>query len=129
MVFDVSLKTDKVKAVTMIYDFQNISMAFFKSFFTTLRLGLAIQSLVIWSKDVKELPTALPKDCLPEEYGGSLPNIGELFDVYYDYAKEYYDWLGEQNDIKADLNQKIENISTTESLQGLIGSFRKVSID
>lgn len=50
-------------------------------------------------------------------------------DVYYDYAKEYYDWLGEQNDIKADLNQKIENISTTESLQGLIGSFRKVSID
>lgn len=51
MVFDVSLKTDKVKGVTMIYDFENISMAFFKTFFTALRIALAIQSVSMIAHD------------------------------------------------------------------------------
>lgn len=32
----------------------------------------------IWNKPAKELNTVFPKECLPEEFGGTLKSISEL---------------------------------------------------
>lgn len=45
MMFDINLRMDKVRGLTLIYDYENTGLAFVKAFFPVIRRALMIQSV------------------------------------------------------------------------------------
>lgn len=45
--------------------------------------------IVLWKKDNSKLSEEIPKECLPEEYGGTEPSMKELRSKQYDYVQSF----------------------------------------
>ncbi|KAK7580469.1 hypothetical protein V9T40_001098 [Parthenolecanium corni] len=89
MMFDINLRMDKVRGLTLIYDYENTGLAFVKAFFPVIRRALMIQSMIIWNKKPSELADEISPDCLPREYGGKLDTTTEEEDQLLEFYAEF----------------------------------------
>uniref|UniRef100_A0A1B6L485 CRAL-TRIO domain-containing protein n=1 Tax=Graphocephala atropunctata TaxID=36148 RepID=A0A1B6L485_9HEMI len=71
----------------------------------------------------------VPKDILPEEYGGSAGSLADINKQWYEKLMTYRDWFKEQESIKADESKRPGKPKTHDDLFGMEGSFKQLSID
>ncbi|CAG9861687.1 unnamed protein product [Phyllotreta striolata] len=71
----------------------------------------------------------IPKDVLPEEYGGTAGKLQTFHDQWMEKLKEYTPWFKQQESLKADESRRPGKPKNYEDLFGLDGSFRQLSID
>lgn len=163
---DISLKYDKFRGMTVIYDLENASMAFVTLLIPMLKKLFALgnkvtpthynkfyvlhlkpafepfiefakslvkkelgERVVIWKKQPTDLAEVLPKDILPENYGGTERPLEVLRDLWCEQIKTHRDWLEAEKFIKADLSKKPYEENNEDSQYGLEGSFRKLGLD
>ncbi|XP_018568173.1 alpha-tocopherol transfer protein-like [Anoplophora glabripennis] len=79
--------------------------------------------------DLESLHKFIPKDILPEEYGGTAGKLQDFHDQWIEKLKEYTPWFKEQEEIKADESKRPGKPTNYEDLFGLDGSFRQLTID
>ncbi|KAG7197628.1 hypothetical protein KM043_013409 [Ampulex compressa] len=71
----------------------------------------------------------VPKEMLPEEYGGQAGPIRAIQDTWMQKLKEYGPWFKEQENVKANEALRPGQPKTHDDLFGLDGSFRQLVID
>ncbi|EEB12928.1 protein C20orf121, putative [Pediculus humanus corporis] len=71
----------------------------------------------------------VPKEILPEEYGGFAGPIGAINEQWLKKLESYKDWFIQQEDVKADESKRPGKPKTHDDLFGVEGSFRKLVID
>ncbi|XP_013184161.2 alpha-tocopherol transfer protein-like [Amyelois transitella] len=79
--------------------------------------------------DINTLYEYVPKDVLPEEYGGTGGSLSELCKLWIQKLEEYGDWFKEQESIKANEALRPGKPTNYDELFGIDGSFRQLSID
>ncbi|GJQ80642.1 hypothetical protein Trydic_g9227 [Trypoxylus dichotomus] len=80
-------------------------------------------------QDVESLHKFVPKDVLPEEYGGTAGKSQEFHDQWHKKLQDYLPWFQEQENIKADESKRPGKPTNYDDLFGVDGSFRQLSID
>lgn len=70
----------------------------------------------------------VPKDLLPEEYGGSIGKCADIRKFWYDKLMENKDYLLDESRWKVD-ESKRQNRSNRKEFFGMEGSFRSLNID
>ncbi|XP_046683964.1 alpha-tocopherol transfer protein-like isoform X1 [Homalodisca vitripennis] len=71
----------------------------------------------------------VPKDILPEEYGGAAGSLDVINKQWHEKLVTYQDWFKEQETIKADESKRPGKPKTHDDLFGMEGSFKQLSID
>ncbi|XP_063219070.1 clavesin-2 [Bacillus rossius redtenbacheri] len=71
----------------------------------------------------------VPKDILPEEYGGYAGPLDAIHEKWVKKMEEYTDWFKEQEDIKTDESRRPGKPKNYDDLFGLEGSFKQLVID
>ncbi|PZC74015.1 hypothetical protein B5X24_HaOG208446 [Helicoverpa armigera] len=71
----------------------------------------------------------VPKELLPEEYGGTGCSLDEINNAWVKKLEEYTDWFKKQESIKADEALRPGKPTNYDELFGIDGSFRQLSID
>uniref|UniRef100_A0AAR5Q4E5 CRAL-TRIO domain-containing protein n=1 Tax=Dendroctonus ponderosae TaxID=77166 RepID=A0AAR5Q4E5_DENPD len=71
----------------------------------------------------------IPKDILPEEYGGTAGKLQEFHEAWMKKLEEYGPWFRAQEDLKADESKRPGKPTNYDDLFGIDGSFRQLSID
>lgn len=71
----------------------------------------------------------LPKEILPEEYGGTAGKLQDFHDDWMKKLEDYGPWFKAQEDIKADESKRPGKPTNYDDLFGLDGSFRQLKID
>ncbi|KAL0267299.1 UNVERIFIED_CONTAM: hypothetical protein PYX00_009611 [Menopon gallinae] len=71
----------------------------------------------------------VPKEMLPEEFGGLAGPIAEINEQWLRKLETYKDWFLEQENVKADESKRPGKPKTHDDLFGVEGSFRKLVID
>lgn len=79
--------------------------------------------------DLDSLHKMVPKEVLPEEYGGDCGPIAAISDAWYEKMCTYRDWFLEQENIKADESKRPGKPKTYDDLFGMEGSFKQLTID
>ncbi|VVC37057.1 Cellular retinaldehyde binding/alpha-tocopherol transport,CRAL/TRIO, N-terminal domain,CRAL-TRIO lipid [Cinara cedri] len=79
--------------------------------------------------NVETLYEYVPKDMLPEEYGGQAGPIAEINRQWYEKLVTYKDWFKDQEKIKTDESRRPGKPKTNDDLFGMEGSFKQLSID
>uniref|UniRef100_A0A0A9WF90 Alpha-tocopherol transfer protein-like n=1 Tax=Lygus hesperus TaxID=30085 RepID=A0A0A9WF90_LYGHE len=79
--------------------------------------------------DLESLHKVLPKDLLPQEYGGQAGPIGDINMKWLERLIEYKDWFASQENIKADEAKRPGKPKTYDDLFGMEGSFKQLNID
>lgn len=88
-----------------------------------------IRNRIFVHSNMDTLHNYIPKDVLPEEYGGT---GGCLKDIQVEWIKkleEYVPWFKEQDDVKADETKRPGKPTNYEDLFGMEGSFKQLNID
>lgn len=75
------------------------------------------------------LHAMVPKDILPEEYGGTAGKLQDFHDAWMKKLEEYAPWFKSQEDVKADESKRPGKPTNYDDLFGLDGSFRQLKID
>ncbi|XP_050525620.1 alpha-tocopherol transfer protein-like [Daktulosphaira vitifoliae] len=78
---------------------------------------------------MESLNKFVPKDMLPEEYGGLAGPMSEINKQWYEKLVTYKDWFKEQESVKADESRRPGKPKTHDDLFGMEGSFKQLSID
>ncbi|KAK9872824.1 hypothetical protein WA026_019608 [Henosepilachna vigintioctopunctata] len=71
----------------------------------------------------------VPKDILPEEYGGTAGKMADFCNDWISKLEEFEPWFKAQENIKADESKRPGKPTNQNDLFGLDGSFRQLSID
>ncbi|CAH1118250.1 unnamed protein product [Phaedon cochleariae] len=79
--------------------------------------------------NIESLYEFIPKDILPDVYGGTAGDIQKFHDEWMEKLKEYTPWFKEQESIKADESKRPGKPTNYDDLFGLDGSFRQLCID
>ncbi|XP_075218035.1 alpha-tocopherol transfer protein-like [Lycorma delicatula] len=79
--------------------------------------------------ELETLYEFVPKDVLPEEYGGYAGPIDKINKQWMDKLLTYQDWFKEQENVKADESKRPGKPKTHDDLFGMEGSFKQLSID
>ncbi|XP_065172224.1 alpha-tocopherol transfer protein-like [Atheta coriaria] len=79
--------------------------------------------------DLDSLHKMVPKDILPEEYGGTAGPCQKFHDEWMKKLEEMNPWFKEQESIKADESKRPGKPTNYDDLFGLDGSFRQLAID
>ncbi|CAH0388172.1 unnamed protein product [Bemisia tabaci] len=79
--------------------------------------------------DLDSLYKFVPKDVLPEEYGGYAGPIADINKQWYQKLMDYRDWFLQQETVKADEARRPGKPKTHDDLFGLEGSFKQLTID
>ncbi|XP_050525616.1 alpha-tocopherol transfer protein-like isoform X2 [Daktulosphaira vitifoliae] len=77
----------------------------------------------------KSLYNYIPKEFLPEEYGGQQGTMAEINKYWYGKLVSYREWFLEQENIKTDESRRPEKPKTYGDFFGMDGSFKKLSVD
>ncbi|KAF2900957.1 hypothetical protein ILUMI_05229 [Ignelater luminosus] len=83
----------------------------------------------IHSDGLESLYKFVPKDVLPEEYGGTAGKLQDFHDDWMKKLEEYTPWFQEQENIKADESKRPGKPTNYDDLFGVDGSFKQLSID
>ncbi|XP_046386013.1 alpha-tocopherol transfer protein-like [Ischnura elegans] len=83
----------------------------------------------IHSDGLDSLYKFVPKEMLPEEYGGNAGPISEINEQWRKKLESYKDWFLEQENVKADESKRQGKTRSYDDLFGVDGSFRKLTID
>ncbi|CAH0549250.1 unnamed protein product [Brassicogethes aeneus] len=78
---------------------------------------------------MESLYNHVPKDILPEEYGGDAGKIEDIHEAWIKKLEEYTPWFKAQENFKADESKRPGKSLNYEDLFGLDGSFRQLTID
>jgi hypothetical protein len=78
---------------------------------------------------VDELYANIPKEVLPEEYGGQGGKIEDIAAYWKKKVESYRDWFAEDVKYRTDESKRPGKPKTSESVFGLDGSFRQLSVD
>lgn len=71
----------------------------------------------------------IPKENLPEEYGGTAGKVQDFHDAWYQKLVDYTPWFKAQENIKADESKRPGKPTNYDDLFGVDGSFKQLSID
>lgn len=85
--------------------------------------------IFIHSDGLDSLYKYVPKEVLPEEYGGFAGPIDVIHESWVKKLESYGDWFKEQESIKADESKRPGKPKTHDDLFGVEGSFRQLVID
>ncbi|KAJ8949208.1 hypothetical protein NQ318_021701 [Aromia moschata] len=88
-----------------------------------------IRNRIHLHSELESLHKFIPKDILPEEYGGSAGKVQDFHDQWMKKLEEYTPWFKSQEDIKADESKRPGKPTNYDDLFGLDGSFRQLTID
>ncbi|XP_044763472.1 alpha-tocopherol transfer protein-like [Coccinella septempunctata] len=80
-------------------------------------------------QNLESLYKFVPKDVLPEEYGGTAGKMSDFNEQWIQKLKDYTPWFKAQESIKADESKRPGKPTNYEDLFGLDGSFRQLTID
>jgi hypothetical protein len=78
---------------------------------------------------MEELYANVPKEVLPEEYGGQGGKIEDIAAYWKKKVESYRDWFAEDVKYRTDESKRPGKPKTSESVFGLDGSFRQLSVD
>ncbi|XP_068901978.1 alpha-tocopherol transfer protein-like isoform X2 [Tenebrio molitor] len=78
---------------------------------------------------LESLHQFVPKDLLPEEYGGSAGRLEEVKENWTRTLEEYGGWFKEQEGVGADETRRPGRPTSYDTLFGVEGSFRQLTID
>ncbi|XP_066996369.1 alpha-tocopherol transfer protein-like [Anabrus simplex] len=85
--------------------------------------------IYIHSGDIDTLFRYIPKDILPNEYGGSAGTLYELNNAWRIKLESYRDWFIEEEKKRTDESKRPSKTRFASELFGMDGSFKKLSID
>lgn len=88
-----------------------------------------IRNRITFHSNVESLYKVIPKELLPNEYGGSIGSITELNQQWKQKLAEYTPWFKEQENSKADESLRPGAPKTQDDLFGVEGTFRQLNID
>ncbi|KAL3271402.1 hypothetical protein HHI36_021883 [Cryptolaemus montrouzieri] len=88
-----------------------------------------IRNRIYVHQDLESLYKYVPKDILPEEYGGTAGKLSEFNEQWIKKLEEYTPWFKAQEDVKADESKRPGTPTNYDDLFGLDGSFRQLTID
>lgn len=88
-----------------------------------------IKERMMMHTSMESLYEHVPKEYLPEEYGGSNGSISDCVEVLEQQFLKYKTFFDEDNNNKTDESLRIGTQISSESLFGLEGSFRKLEVD
>ncbi|CAH0726596.1 unnamed protein product, partial [Brenthis ino] len=80
-------------------------------------------------RNSEELYKKIPKEILPQEYGGDSVSLKEITDYWITKVKQYSSWLEEDERYGTDESKRPGQPRTAESLFGVEGSFRQLDFD
>ncbi|KAK5637981.1 hypothetical protein RI129_012276 [Pyrocoelia pectoralis] len=83
----------------------------------------------IHSDGYESLHKFIPKEVLPEEYGGTAGKVQDFHDQWMKKLEEYTPWFEEQENLKADESKRPDKPTNYDDLFGVDGSFRQLHID
>ena len=78
---------------------------------------------------IETLYEFIPKEILPEEYGGNAGKMSDLQDKWLRILEEYSPWFEKEENIKADLSITALQNGLREDYRELEGSFRNLCVD
>jgi len=87
------------------------------------------QRLFIHNEDMEALYKFVPKDILPEEYGGNGGKIQDIIDDWKKKIEDNADWFMEGVQFKTDESKRPGKPRTAETIFGIEGSFRQLNVD
>ncbi|XP_050353393.1 alpha-tocopherol transfer protein-like [Nymphalis io] len=88
-----------------------------------------IKNRIFVHSDISTLHEHVPKDMLPEEYGGNGCSLDEVNEAWMKKLQDYTEWFKEQESVKANEALRPGKPTNYDELFGIDGSFRQLSID
>ncbi|XP_013184164.1 alpha-tocopherol transfer protein-like [Amyelois transitella] len=88
-----------------------------------------IKERIFLHSDSSELYKYVPKEMLPNEYGGNAGSMADLHSAWVKKMDEYTDWFKQQEDVKANEALRPGKPTNYDELFGIDGSFRQLVID
>ncbi|XP_025831031.1 alpha-tocopherol transfer protein-like [Agrilus planipennis] len=88
-----------------------------------------IKNRVYIHENFDSLYKYVPKDMLPEEYGGSAGKMQDYHEQWIKKMEEYGPWFKEQEEYKTDESKRPGKPKSYDDIFGLDGSFRQLKID
>ena len=91
-----------------------------------------IFQLYVHGSKREELYKIIPREILPQEYGGLGANLQDLIDSWEQKVLSYAEYFKEEDNYGVDESLRIKNIepaNTETNSTGLVGSFRKLMVD
>lgn len=88
-----------------------------------------IRKRIIVHSNLESLHKAIPKECLPNEFGGTAGSTEYFMNLWLDALREKKQWFKEQENVKSDESKRTGNPTSFEDLFGLDGSFKQLVID
>ncbi|KAG6449789.1 hypothetical protein O3G_MSEX006233 [Manduca sexta] len=88
-----------------------------------------IRKRIFIHKEVKDLYKYIPREMLPEDYGGDCSTMEALHEQWTMKLQEYRDWFKRQESIKANEELRPGKPTNYDELFGIDGSFRQLTID
>ncbi|XP_038213753.1 alpha-tocopherol transfer protein-like [Zerene cesonia] len=79
--------------------------------------------------DINELYNYVPKEMLPEEYGGNCGSLTDINEAWMNKLEEYTEWFKNEESVKANEALRPGKPTNYDELFGIDGSFRQLSID
>ncbi|KAL4707243.1 hypothetical protein ACJJTC_008324 [Scirpophaga incertulas] len=88
-----------------------------------------IKNRIFIHTEYKTLYDHIPKDLLPEEYGGNGGSLIEINKAWVKKLEDYTDWFKAEESVKANETLRPGKPKNYDEMFGLEGSFRKLDID
>ncbi|XP_044739736.1 retinol-binding protein pinta-like [Chrysoperla carnea] len=79
--------------------------------------------------DLESLHKFVPKELLPKDVGGDLPELQTLTDEWYDVLRKNRDNLIELSKMRTDESKRIDKLNDDEYFGSMHGSFKKLDVD
>ncbi|XP_063924000.1 alpha-tocopherol transfer protein-like [Zophobas morio] len=92
-------------------------------------LSPALSEVIHVHTSIETLYDFIPKNILPEEYGGNAGKMSDLQDKWLRTLEEHSSWFEKEDNIKADLSIKTLKNGSRGDCRELEGSFRKLCVD
>lgn len=88
-----------------------------------------IRNRITFHSDMESLYKCVPKDLLPNEYGGKAGKLSDLNQQWKEKLSEYTTWFKDQESKKSNESLRPGAPKTSDELFGMDGTFRQLSID
>lgn len=92
-------------------------------------INLNFLQLYVHGSNVEEVQRHIPKEVLPNEYGGTEGTIQELINYWEEKYLEHRDFLMEFENYGTDESKRVGKPKYAQNLFGVEGSFRKLEVD